>query len=245
MSWKTPPRERSIECNGEIFLYYRRQRGWTQQELADAAGFSQRLIAKAESGSRLSPETIDVLAQTLSTNGQTVYPEDLIASPRAMAAEFLRAYATHEAEMVSHCRDIFSPDLKVHFPGGPAAAPLSGVHEGIDAFDEFCHNFFRIFQRPDKWMAEQTAVFTAEGNKVIVAFFDCLANAHIPPSAGGGPVVLVMQFERGKLSSVHHLFDGTQFGQVVTMWRESAAGQVEMRQDQVMPIPIRDQDVSG
>jgi transcriptional regulator with XRE-family HTH domain len=236
MPWRTPPQDRSIECNGEILTYYRRQCGWTQQELADLSGYTKRLIAKAEAGGGLSPETLDVLAQTLSTKNLTVFPEDLTTSPRQLATSLLLAITRHEGEAVAHCRHFLAEDLQVFFPGGDDASPLSGVHHGIDAYDRHMKLFFQIFQRPDKELAEKTAVITADGNRAFLACFDKLANEFIPADAPAGPIAMLLVFSRGMLSTIQYLFDTTIFSQVVAAWLKGHPGTVSHASARYMPF---------
>jgi transcriptional regulator with XRE-family HTH domain len=201
--------------------FLRQQHGWTQERLATAAGYTKRLIAKAESCGSLKPDTIEVLAETLATDDLEVHPEDLTACPKELAVAFMLAYSEYEQEMITHCRHFIAEDLQGLFPGGPESAPLSGLHDGIEAYDQFCRNYFAIFHRSDKRMALDTAVYTTSGSHVVVAFFERLANANTPPNSEPSHVMLNMTFRRGKLAVVEHLFNDSTFGEVVTRWREN------------------------
>lgn len=240
MPWATPPLERSIACHGEIVAFFRKKRGWTQDELADAAGYTKRLVAKAEASGSLSPETIEVLAETLSNDDLVVHPEDLTSSPKELATAFMRAYARYEADFVAHCRHFMSPDMVVHFPGGPDSAPLSGIYDGPDAYEEATRNFFRVFSRPDKELAEKTMVVTTNGNHAVIVFFERLANEHIPPDASGDAVVINMLFSRGKIVSIQSMFDTVVFEEVVRRWREKIPGVVDHSKRHSFPVPKND-----
>ena len=50
---------------GERLRYSRRQRGWTQEELAVKAGTNQAVIQKIENGKSLRPRKIDEIAAVL------------------------------------------------------------------------------------------------------------------------------------------------------------------------------------
>ena len=50
---------------GERLCYKRKQRGWTQQELAERAGTNQAVIQKIENGKSLRPRKLDDIAQAL------------------------------------------------------------------------------------------------------------------------------------------------------------------------------------
>ncbi len=54
---------RSVLVHGRMIRSLRKMHGWTQAELAKRAGYSERLIRKAELGGRLMPETIADLSE--------------------------------------------------------------------------------------------------------------------------------------------------------------------------------------
>ncbi len=220
----------------------RRRREWTQEELAAAAGYTKRLIAKAESGGSLSPDTIEVLAEALSISDDEVHPEDLTTSSTELAVAFMRAYAGHEHEMLEHTRHFMSTEIKGHFPGGPELAPLSGLHNGIDEYESFLRKFFAIFERPDKSMAIDSAVYASSGNHVAVTFFDQLTNAHVPPDAKPYRVVLNMTFCHGELVEIEHLLIGSTLGEVVTLWRENKPGLLD--DSDYYSIPYRERELA-
>ncbi|MGI9430198.1 MAG: helix-turn-helix domain-containing protein [Bythopirellula sp.] len=217
--------------------FLRKQRGWTQERLATAAGYTKRLVAKAESSGSLKPDTIEILAETLATSELEVHPEDLTACPKELAVAFMHAYAEYEQEMITHCRHFIAEDLQGLFPGGPQSAPLSGLHDGIDAYDQFCRNFFQVFARVDKRMALDTAVYTTSGNHVVVAYYERLANAHLPLNPEPSHVMLNMTFRCGKLAEVEHLFGDFTFGEVVTLWRENQSEVVDHASHYSPPHP--------
>jgi transcriptional regulator with XRE-family HTH domain len=53
---------------GERLRYSRRQRGWTQEELAVKAGTNQAVIQKIENGKSLRPRKINEIAAVLEVN---------------------------------------------------------------------------------------------------------------------------------------------------------------------------------
>ena len=224
MNWINPPQHRSVACNGEVIRFYRRMQDWTQQQLADAAGYTRRVIAKAESGGSLYPDTVEVIAEALSTEQRVVYPEDITSSPREMTAAVLRAITEYEANAVEHMQHLLADNLEVHFPGGPESAPLSGVHRGIEGYDKLMKAFFEIFQRPDKEVAKNTAVITADGNRAVLSCFETLDHEFIPTevrqTGEAGALCLFLLFSRGKIAKIQYLFDTKAFGLAVTAWRE-------------------------
>lgn len=241
MPWRSPPQSRSIECNGDLIAFFRNQRGWTQEEFAQKAGYTKRLIAKAEGNGSLSPDSIEVLAETLSSDAQQVLPEDLTTSPKDLATAFLHGYARHESELVPKCRHLFSDDFVGIFPGGPNGAPLAGTYNGVDAYDEFVKKFFEIFKRPNKTLAIESMVVTTNGNDAIVAAFDFLENEYIPPGLPPGQFLLKLIVSGGKITFVQHFFDMEAVSEVLSMWREKRQGKADLHNYQYAPMPKSDE----
>lgn len=71
-------RKRYSSINGTYLRSLRLSRGWTQAEFGRRAGYSERLIRKAESGGNLLLDTIDDLAATLSQINDKVTSESLV-----------------------------------------------------------------------------------------------------------------------------------------------------------------------
>ena len=64
MAWlETRKLKRSLPVNGEMLRFLRNRRGWTQEDLASKAGYSERAVRKAESSGGLHPDTIEILAE--------------------------------------------------------------------------------------------------------------------------------------------------------------------------------------
>ena len=56
------------------------------------AGYTGRVIRKAEASGSLHPDTIEILAEALSGPDWTVDPEDLVTIPELMARAVINAY---------------------------------------------------------------------------------------------------------------------------------------------------------
>ena len=220
MASTSRPNLRSVPCNGELLRYFREQLGWTQDELARRAGYSKRVIAKAEAGGSLHPDTLEVLAATLSMSGKRVYPEGLAASPKALAERYVEAYRRYEHELAARCKEFLADDMVCIVGGGDPSVPLSGTYHGPDGFDSYCRKFFEIFERPDKNLYQPKIV--AEGNHVVATGWELIRLKAIPnnPSEPPGWLVQDMQFSRGKLVRLELLFDTTGFGAALTRWRD-------------------------
>src|SRR6476646_3797432 len=152
------PNLKSMPCNGPLLRHFREKRGWTQDELATRAGYSKRVIAKAEAGGSLHQDTVDVLASALSTDGECVYPEDLLASPKALARRFVETYRRFEHELAIRYRDFLSDHLVCIVGSEDPSVPLAGTYQGPDGFDRYCRKFFEIFERCDKDLYRPTII---------------------------------------------------------------------------------------
>ena len=193
----------SICANGRQVAHYRKQRGLTQKELAQIAGYSERLIRKAEAGGSLSERTIRDLAQALTNDGDAVRLADLICSPESLARAFIAAYATYEAEMIAHVEHFIDPEAILICAGDPETIPFAGEWHGIEGFDRWVRTFFATLVRPEKDFYQPEAL--SQGNTVVL-WGQELAHAPDLPF----PPIWVTQrfhFREGKIYRFDNLFD--------------------------------------
>ena len=190
-------------CEGSQVRFFRKQRGITQKELADLAGYSERLVRKAEAGGSLTNYAIRDLAKALCYGGIEVHPEDLISSPKKIAIELLGAFAEHEMEMVPQVEHFLDPGVVLRCAGDPKKIPFAGDWRGIDGFERWVRLFFTTLIRPVKDFYQPTVI--AQGNEVVTWGQD-LAHAKGMES----PPIWVsqhFQFRQGKLVLFENLFD--------------------------------------
>ncbi len=86
---------RKMDTLGSRLRRKRRERGWTQEELALRAGTNQAVIQKIENGKSLRPRKIDEIAQVLDVNpAWLVFGEEasIAAVPDEEAAEVAKAW---------------------------------------------------------------------------------------------------------------------------------------------------------
>lgn len=74
-------RGRSFRVKGALLRSLRCAQGWTQQEAADKAGFSDRLIRKAEAGEAIDLQSIALLAQLYSSLESRLTVKGLLDEP--------------------------------------------------------------------------------------------------------------------------------------------------------------------
>lgn len=79
----------------------RLQRGWSQQQLADAAGLSARTIQRIEGGASASTETLKSIAAVFEVDFSTLEPEPAMSST---ATTTIDPRQREEAEAFAHVR---------------------------------------------------------------------------------------------------------------------------------------------
>lgn len=205
VDWKT--RKQSYSCNITLLKQLRKRRGWTQVELATVAGYSDRLIRKAESGSSISVETIEILAEALSDDERTVYPNELISDPLELSKAFVAAYNYKRAELIPTIRHFLHEDVVFQFSGDPELVPFAGKHVGIEAVDKASKIFNALMVTPPG--KEIKPNYLAQDNVVSLWGEEWSHPIGVPPQ----PVWVVNRFtyEKGLLVLFESLFD-TQTG---------------------------------
>lgn len=107
--------KRVIKTNGPAIRNLRNLRGWTQKDLANRAGYTERLIRKAESGGTLGIQTAMDIAEALSQELHTVSSDDFVLARDRLAAaqRFLEAFALHGQDMVVHVKHELTHDFSL------------------------------------------------------------------------------------------------------------------------------------
>ena len=136
---------RTETCNGNRLAELRTSLGFSQSALAEKAGYSERLIRKAESGESVTFKAIESIAQALSVNGNVTHAEDLICNPTQLVKQFLHAFANFEAEMVSHVQHFIDENFVLYCAGDQANIPFAGEWNGVEGLDQWVRCFFNTF----------------------------------------------------------------------------------------------------
>ncbi len=205
MAWlETRKLKRSLPVNGEMLRFLRNRRGWTQEDLASKAGYSERVVRKAESSGGLHPDTIEILAEALSGPDWTVDPEDLITTPEALARTVINAYRNQERQVVANVQGLLHDELKVYAAGEEVGLPFAGGYDGADGFDEFFGKYFNAFIRPDKQFFQPT--FFARGNEVILHGQEAVKAVDSDEIISSW-IFIKFTFERGKLIRYENFYD--------------------------------------
>jgi transcriptional regulator with XRE-family HTH domain len=206
MAWTRSDIKRSCPCNGVLLCFLRERKGWTQAELARVAGYSERLINKAEAGQPISSDAINDLADALSSADSPVYPEDVISDPVKMAQDYIAALYIHQKEIVNAIRHFLDDDIIIRLPGDPQIIPFAGEHRGIAAVERVFEIFYSILEAPADHDHTSCYTYVGQGNEVIVWGESWIHPIGAPMTE---PMRLVhrMQFRRGKLLQVEVVYD--------------------------------------
>ena len=198
MPWTKKDLKRSYTCNSELLLRLREKRGWTQQKLATVAGYSERLIRKAEAGQSISTDSIEVLAESLSCDVDEVHPEDLICDPVSLCKAYTAAVYSGNSDVVSQIRYFLDDEIVFHISGDPAQIPFAGEHRGISGVEHGFKILFSILQAPSDFEFEPYYNYISAGNDVFIKGQTWLHPIGQPLDRPV-EIAMLMKFRRGKL----------------------------------------------
>ncbi len=125
---------------------HRLRRGMTQAQLASVAGFSERVIRKAEAGEPIRPHTLEVLAESLSTPDQPLTAADLRGDPMAVVQAYYRIRRQYSYDFAPHCGHLLADDYTVTIHADKDVLPYAGTwhgQEGLHALYQQIRQFFR------------------------------------------------------------------------------------------------------
>ncbi|MEW4451341.1 helix-turn-helix transcriptional regulator [Bremerella sp. JC817] len=198
---------RTYACNRDFLRQLRLRNGWTQSDLAKRAGYSERLISKAEAGSPIALETIVDLADAFSEEEeQQIYWEDLACDPVALAQRFIHAVYTYQKDTVSHIRDFLAEDCVFRVAGNPEEIPFAGEHVGIDATDRMFQIFFSILEVPKGHDHTKHFQYFCQGPNAII-WGDSWIHPIGRPMETPIRVSHLLMFKRGKLMLLDDCYD--------------------------------------
>ncbi len=180
-------KKRSFPVNHLLIAELRAKRGWTQDDLAKAAGYSTRLIRKAERGGSLDANTIRDIAMALSDEQTSVTVEQLTVNCLTIAKEWMNAFELHEVNLVSAIEKYLTDDFVLICPGDKSVAPFIGQWHGAAGLEQWARYYFQVFKR-----LPATDVSYAIGeNSVIIRFLEtCYIQDQLC-----GPVRVNMHFQ--------------------------------------------------
>jgi transcriptional regulator with XRE-family HTH domain len=137
---------RFIAINGRELRNCRLVLGWTQFQLAKSAGYTERLIRKAEKGGTLDIVTIQNLAEALSTPDRIVSPESLMLDIASIARTWFETFDRLKIRMLPEIQPLLTEDFEFVCPGDPSVLPFVGVWKGTDGMQQWLDKFFGFFE---------------------------------------------------------------------------------------------------
>ena len=149
------------------------QLGWTQADLARVAGYSERLVRKAEAGGTLSIGTIRDIAEALSACGRTISVGDLTLDLSAVATQFLQCYDAYGKSMPYRCEHLLAEDFVFCNYAHHVDVKLSGTWMGSYGLEQFMELFFGSFERSFNSLKP---TFEYRKNLVLARYSDMLVN---------------------------------------------------------------------
>lgn len=194
---------RFVNINPLQLRKFRNARGWSQVELARRAGYSDRLIRKAETGGSLEYETAANLAQALSECGGQVSLHSLISDNLAMARHFMDCYDSMGREMIPEVEHSLAEDMVMNVAGDQTNTPFAGQWHGKQGLQQFLDRFFAVFQRTPNLLQVEYLV----GDNSVTARYverNCFVNGLLVPPVW---VNLHFQFREALICRIDDEFD--------------------------------------
>ena len=198
---------RAYACNRDFLRHLRLQNGWTQADLARRAGYSERLISKAEAGVPIARDTIVDLADAFSeSNKEPIFWEDLACDPCQLAQRYLDALHVHKQNALDHLLDFVHEDIVFRIAGDPAQIPFAGEHVGLDAVRHMFHIFFGVLEVPSDHDYNQGYQVMGQGPNAII-WGESWIHPVGQPMEHPIRVSNLLMFRRGKLVFLDDCYD--------------------------------------
>jgi len=159
---------KSFPCNGKLIRFYRERNGQTQAQLAVQAGYSVRLIGKAEAGKPIKMDTIEVLAEALSGNEVFLKPIDLISAPVTLAEKYVGELLRHRQHVVEEIEHFVADDFQLEVVCSNGALPFDGTYAGRAGLKSYVNSFFNLVELPPFTDVASVCSLFPIGNDVIV-----------------------------------------------------------------------------
>lgn len=205
---KTPEQQhdRFLSCNGDVIRALRLKKGWTQADFAKLSGYTTRLIQKAEKGGALAPQSLEVLAKTLSLDSETVSIDQLTLTPLRVVKEFIRHVNESRSEAGVASAHIFSDDCYIWCAGNKEQVPFAGEWIGKEGLIQYVR-LFHAMLTPSNDGLLQNIRYLANGPHVA-----CWAEAHAQVAGMPGEmpdvwVIHLYEVRSGKITRYENHFD--------------------------------------
>jgi transcriptional regulator with XRE-family HTH domain len=194
---------------GQRLRELRTRSGLTQVELARRAGYSERLIRKAEAGGSLSLATIADLAEALSAHSRWINPAELCSSHEALARLFVDSYDEHERLMLDYCRHVLALDFVFQF-AGESRSTLAGEWLRAEGLQAWLDELFSMVTRPTRRCLQVS--YLTDREEVTARYSDALVAGD--QSCHTMWVNLHFTFSEGRIQRIVYQCDTSLIGQL-------------------------------
>ena len=190
------------QVNTQVLRELRLKRGWSQKELAEKAGYSDRLVRKAEFGGKLDVDTIRNIAEALSTLNEKITLDFLTNDVLSVAKTFMQFFDERGAGMLPAINHYIAPDFVLHVTSAIESLPLHGTWDGKQGLCEFLNLFFGTFSRVPNSLEPRYAVGT---DFIVASYTDTLQAPNRPDEMI--QVYRHFHFRDGQLSRIDDLYE--------------------------------------
>ncbi|MBX3423493.1 MAG: helix-turn-helix transcriptional regulator [Pirellulaceae bacterium] len=135
-----------FRIQGDRLRRYRIQAMLTQEQLAQLADCSDRVVRKAEAGGSLRFETIELLAASLSGRGVAVTADDLIGDNLMLARQFIGAFDRHGTCLLQHF-NCLAKGFQLIVAGSRDRIPFAGAWRGAKGLQQYLDQFYAVCSR--------------------------------------------------------------------------------------------------
>ena len=202
------PSSVTVPVNGQRVQSLRQSAGMTQEELAKKAGYSDRLVRKAEASSPLRKSTIADLADALSTATQKVTADDLVFSRELISRDVASFILNGSLSPPDALSDLIHPRFVLRAAGQDMGIPFAGDVKGASACQSFRDRLNAAFSVVH-FLPEQTRCFVATHETCVQA--TTLMMSCSPPQFVESAVeiwwFLKARFEASRLLSIELHYD--------------------------------------
>ena len=138
---------RGIHIHGDGICLLRKQRGWTQEELANLVGCSARTIRNAEQSRQIDVKTLRQIAAVFDVPLATISVSEQDQQQRHIEIVHEWLHAFHEAD-IPRLLEFHHPETVLELPGaeGLAGVPEPAIFKGLEALHEHFRSMFLEFR---------------------------------------------------------------------------------------------------
>ncbi len=200
---------RFVTVSGELLCRLRVERGMTQLQLAKAAGYTERLVRKAEKGGRLDIRSIQNLAEALSQSGKPVLVERLIQDDLAIARLWVRSFDTLGLEMLPVVESLLSDRFTFHSLGEAPRIPFAGTFDGASGVGKWLQCYLSVVAH----RACEELEFLAAADSVVARWMEHSAICGV--SCRPFRTSMCFRFRGGLIDRIEHDYDTMIVGDVI------------------------------